>query len=317
MLPAVFYTFFLICLESVYTHFSILGYDISVRKNVERREEMFGYIICNKRDLTQEQKARYQSFYCGLCRKLKSEFGEWERLSLNYDMTFLSIFLSALYEPEPEEKEFRCSLHPFHHRNAVTTKYTDYAADMTILLAYHKCKDDWQDEKKKRSYRYGEKLQSAYDKVKERYPRQCKATEQGLADLNAIEKSRTASPDEAMNCFGRVMAELLVCEEDFWSNSLRAFGYDLGRFIYLMDAVTDYKLDMKKDNYNPLFRMNKKPEEMKDMLEMLIGNATQEFEKLPILQDAELLRNILYDGVWQRFYLKVVGKEKKDGRRSV
>lgn len=278
---------------------------------------MFGYIICNKRNLTKEQLDRYQSIYCGLCRQLKTRFGEWERLSLNYDMTFLVILLSSLYEPEEKGKEFRCVLHPLHKKSSITMKYTEYAADMTILLSYYKCKDDWQDEHKRTANYYGKKLENAYQEVRKRYPRQCMAVENGIAALSEIEKSSDAIPDQAANCFGRIMAELLVCEEDFWSNSLRALGFDLGRFIYLMDATMDYKKDLKKKNYNPLVSMKKQPEEMKDILEILIGNATQEFEKLPLLQDADLMRNILYDGVWQGYYAEIIGKEKKDGTRSV
>ena len=105
-----------------------------------------------------------------------------------------------------------------------------------------------------------------------------------------------------------MLSELFVYEEDFWSNSLRAFGYELGRFIYLMDAAMDYKKDMKTGNYNPLFEMKKKPEEMEPILGLPLGNAMEVFEKLPLVQDEHLLRNILYGGVWQQYYAKIRGK---------
>jgi hypothetical protein len=107
------------------------------------------------------------------------------------------------------------------------------------------------------------------------------------------------------------MAELFVVEEDFWSNSLRSFGYHLGRFIYLMDATMDYEKDKKTGNYNPLRSMGRQPEEMEDLLNMTIGDATQEFEKLPLVQDAHLLRNILYGGVWQKYYARKDRKERR------
>ena len=71
----------------------------------------------------------------------------------------------------------------------------------------------------------------------------------------------------------------------------------------------DYKKDQKKQNYNPLDKMKKKPEEMEQILTMTIGKATEEFEKLPIVKDIHLIRNILYGGVWQQYYLKIAGKE--------
>lgn len=270
---------------------------------------MFGYIVCNKEQLAKEETERYQSMYCGLCKTLEKNFGQISRISLNYDMTFLIIFLSSLYEPPETENDFRCSFHPLHRKKAITNKYTEYAADMTIALSYYKCQDDWQDEHKHLEHCYAGKLSDSYGKVKRRWPRQCKAIENEIETLNKIEKLRTALPDDAVNCFGRLMAEVFVSEEDFWSNSLRSFGYNLGRFIYLMDAVMDYKKDLKTQNYNPLISMGKKPDEMETILLATIGAATAEFEKLPMMQDSHLLRNILYGGVWQQYY---TGKNRKE-----
>ncbi|WP_417091661.1 DUF5685 family protein, partial [Marvinbryantia sp.] len=56
--------------------------------------------------------------------------------------------------------------------------------------------------------------------------------------------------------------------------------------------------------------MQKKPEEMEAVLTMAIGNATHQFEKLPLVQDEHLLKNILYGGVWQQYYARILGKEK-------
>ena len=61
---------------------------------------MFGYIGCVKEKLSEEEQKRYQSIYCGLCRNLKERYGQVERLCLSYDMAFLILLLSSLYEPE-------------------------------------------------------------------------------------------------------------------------------------------------------------------------------------------------------------------------
>ena len=58
---------------------------------------MFGYIECNRSKLSKEEQERYRSVYCGLCRNLKLRYGELERMSLSYDMTFVILFLSSLY----------------------------------------------------------------------------------------------------------------------------------------------------------------------------------------------------------------------------
>lgn len=274
---------------------------------------MFGYVICNKKGLSEEELARYRSMYCGLCRCLGERYGQFQRMSLNYDMTFLALFLSSLYEPQETESEFRCAAHPCRKSRSVENKYTEYAADMTIMLTYYKCMDDWQDEHKRTKYQYAKHLKESFQKVREQYPRQSRSVEDAIRELGEIEKSHLAVPDNAVNCSGKMLSELFVYEEDFWSNSLRKFGYELGRFIYLMDAVMDYKKDIKNRSYNPLVGMGKKPEEMEEILTTAIGNATHQFEKLPLIQDEHLLKNILYGGVWQQYYAKILGKEKSHG----
>ena len=272
---------------------------------------MFGYVICNKEGLTPEEFARYRSFYCALCKTLGDKFGPMERISLSYEMTFLALFLTALHEPEEESSQFTCMLHPLHKKTYIKSPYIDYAADMTIAMAYYKCLDDWEDEHKITSKKYGDILEKSYKKIKQKYPRQCAAIAKGVENLKRIEKTTGSSPDEAVNCSGKMLSEIFVYREDFWSNCLREFGYELGRFIYLMDASMDYKKDLKRGNYNPLLKLGKQPEEMEEILTIAIGRAAHQFEQLPIVQDAHLIRNILYGGVWQRYYAMLKGKEKE------
>ena len=98
---------------------------------------MFGYIECNRSKLSKEEQERYRSVYCGLCRNLKLRYGELERMSLSYDMTFVILFLSSLYEPKEETADFRCGMHPLRPRSGVENRFTEYAADMTVALAYY------------------------------------------------------------------------------------------------------------------------------------------------------------------------------------
>ena len=62
--------------------------------------------ISIKRADGRRQKA-YQAYYCGLCRQLKSNCGTKGQMMLAYDMTFLIVLLTGLYEL-PNEKR---SLH--------------------------------------------------------------------------------------------------------------------------------------------------------------------------------------------------------------
>ena len=115
---------------------------------------VFGFVVSHKASLTPEELHRYQGYYCGLCKALEKEFGQLERLGLNFDMTFLAIFLSALYEPPEEERSCKCVFHPLKAKPVISTEYVDYAAAMTIALTYYKCMDDWNDEQKFFSLKY-------------------------------------------------------------------------------------------------------------------------------------------------------------------
>lgn len=260
--------------------------------------------------MSEKELKRYQQIYCGICHSLRNRYGHLARLSLNFDMTFLALFLTALYEPEEMRRQYRCPVHPFKDRTFLHNKYIDYAADMTIALAYFKCLDDWTDEKKHTRLVYGKLLEEKYREVEKRYKRQCVNIKESLKLLGKVEKHSPNQTDQAVNLSGKMLSEIFVYDDnDFWSDSLRRFGFSLGKFIYLMDAAMDYKKDKRKHNYNPIFYMEKKPEAMEEILTSCIGVAADEFEKLPIVKDEHLIRNVLYGGVWQKYYAKFRGKE--------
>ncbi|MBQ8401283.1 MAG: hypothetical protein IJX14_05060, partial [Clostridia bacterium] len=100
---------------------------------------MFGFIQANIADLTEDEKARYHAAYCGLCRSLGERHGVSSRLSLTYDLTFLTLLLTSLYEPEETLGESRCIVHPTKPHGYMINRYTEYAADMTVALSYFKC----------------------------------------------------------------------------------------------------------------------------------------------------------------------------------
>lgn len=275
---------------------------------------MFGTIVCSKKGLTEEEICRYRSAYCGLCLAIKNRFGQVERLALNYDMTFLAFLLNGLYEEYNETREFRCIAHPFKKQSVFENKYIDYAADMTILLAYYKAEDDWNDEKKPSGLIASGLLVKDFKRLEKAYPRQAAAVKESIQKLRETEKSGSALPDEAVYWSGKMLSEIFAYADDFWGEALRIFGYELGRFIYLMDAALDYEKDGRSGSYNPLYKMGKKPDEIEELLTQILGKAAIQFEKLPIVQDADIIRNILYSGVWQEYYKKVKGEEEKIGK---
>ena len=265
---------------------------------------MFGYILADPQHMTDEEYLRYRGAYCGLCRTLGSRHGQLSRLSLTFDMTFLQLFLGALYEPEEQETEFRCALHPRHKRVATATKFTAYAADMNVLLAYLNALDDWQDDRRLSALLASKVFQKAHRRASETYPRQARVVETALSRLSEVERANSAGLDAGANCFGDLLGELFVYDaRDYWADRLRQFGRELGKFIYYYDACVDYDADRKAGKYNPLVRNGQELDvvQARDTLTLLISACTKNFEGLPILQDNGIIRNILYSGVWLRF----------------
>ena len=277
---------------------------------------MFGFVVANTEALDEEQRARYKGAYCGLCRTLQQRHGDLSRLTLNYDMTFLVLLLSSMYEPEEESGAGRCMAHPMHRRSWWRNRFTDYAADMNVALAWHNCMDDWTDERKVLSLAEAKLLRFHYETVYRTRRRQCDAVEACMETLRAVETSDSAVPDAAANAFGRLMGELFAAEEDsIWNPRFRAFGEALGRFVYWMDACVDLEADRKKGNYNPFLVMYPTgavdEEEKLDLLKMLIAECAAEFERLPLVRDVEILRSVLYSGVWTQYLLKLKKEEKE------
>jgi hypothetical protein len=113
--------------------------------------------------------------------------------------------------------------------------------------------------------------------------------------------------------FGKVISNILIYKDDEWSEILSRLGFYLGKFVYLMDAYEDVEDDIRKGMYNPLKKLYDSPdfdEECRTILTMMMSECCKEFEKLPILENVEILRNILYSGVWRR-YEEVKGKRSK------
>lgn len=265
---------------------------------------MFGFVTADLAQLSDDQRRRYKAFYCGLCRSLKQRHGSFARFTLTYDMTFLVMFLTSLYEPYLMQGEAPCPAHPLSPRQFFQSSISDYAADMNVALAYLNCLDDWHDEINAAALASAQALKGSYEKVCKTYPRQCGVIKECMARLKNIEDERISSPDAAAAAFGDLMAELFVMREDIWSNDLRRFGHSLGQFVYVMDACIDLKGDKRAYKYNPFVYLYGRLDErqrFRDILELLLADCVESFERLPMVQDADIIKNILCSGVWMKF----------------
>lgn len=264
---------------------------------------MFGFVMANAGELTKESRKRYSSIYCGICRRIRQDASQTARLGLSYDMAFLALLLSSLYEPEEQTGGRACLLHPIKPRSWTDNEYVRYAAAMNIALAYYKALDDYADDRHTGAKFLSNMLEKHMPGIRQEYPRQCQAMETCIHAIRQLEAAGCENPDEPAGCFGNLMAELFVYHEDLWSQDLRDMGMALGRFIYLADAAVDYRKDKKKGAYNPFIAMGKEPDlnTWDKYLTLAMARCTKAFEHLPLVQDKDILDNILYSGVWIQY----------------
>ena len=272
---------------------------------------MFGTMTVCSAGLTEEQLARYRAVYCGLCRTLGERSGQASRLTLNYDMTFLCLLLTSLYEPEEACSEGKCIAHPGQQRGYVKSEIINYCADMNIALSYLNLLDNWQDDSSVLSAAAAAALKREYKKIRLRYPGQCENMEKRIKELSELEKSGAADADSASACFGSLLAPIFAVYDDYWHDALYALGYSLGRFIYLMDACLDLERDTAKNSYNPFRRYYglDNAELFSDILKMHLADAVSAFDYLPLVKDADIMKNILCMGVWTGFDKKYFGNK--------
>lgn len=276
---------------------------------------MFGYIIVNKPEMKFKEFDIYQSYYCGLCRVLKEQYGKSGQMTLSYDMTFVILLLTSLYEPEITEGRCKCIAHPFEKHPTRINEFTRYAADMNLLLTYYKCLDDWEDEHKAAKGTMAFALRKKFRKVTESYPKKAELIKNRMKDIRRCEQDGSKDLDEVSGYFGDIMGEVLAYRADEWEDSLRRMGFFLGKFIYLMDAYEDIEKDKKTGNYNLFladFGKDDFDKKAATILNMMMAECSRAFERLPIVENTEILRNILYSGVWCRYELVKKKREREN-----
>lgn len=275
---------------------------------------MFGYVVVSEQDLKIREFNLYRSYYCGMCMDLKENYGQTVRLTLSYDTVFLALLLTSLYEPEDLVRDIRCAVHPVEKHRTRQNDYTRYAADINIILSYYSCLDDWNDEKDPKKKMFAALLKSKSERACALYPEKAAVIRGKLSELSELEKravSREESDltpaallDRTGSIFGDLLAEVFDCRKDTWSPALRRVGFNLGKFIYILDAYDDLEKDEKNGSFNPLLSMKDKPhldDYVRGVLTMTLSDCTGAFETLPVVENIDILRNILYCGIWCKF----------------
>lgn len=260
---------------------------------------MFGYVTINKMELKFKEYYNYKAYYCGLCKSLKENYSNISRMTLNYDMTFLILVLSSLYEPNNRIYKENCIAHPYNKQLHIHNEITDYAAAINIILSYYNLLDNWDDEKDIKSFALMKILEKNFNKASIKYPLKSKKIGELISNIRRLEKENSEKTDAVSNEFGHIMEEIFTYKNDHWEDNLKKVGFFLGKYIYFLDAYEDMAKDEKNKSYNPfnMLDIDEKDVYIKELLMLNLSYLSDSLEKLPLVQDKAIIDNIMYSGI--------------------
>jgi len=276
---------------------------------------MFGYIKTYKPELKISEFELYRGVYCSLCQTLGRRYGFAARMTLSYDFTFLALFIMALQDKNVTFRKGRCPFNPTKKRlmcHADDNDALNYAADVAMLLVYHKLSDTVSDERffKSLKARIARGLvRRDFRKACKRLPDEAKAAEEYMKGQAAVEKSKLASIDAAAEPTAKFLSKIASQNTPTVDRELtERFGYCLGRFIYLADAADDMEDDRKSGNYNPyLMYADKEFQADCDVTQLrmyaaqtlhaCVAVCAECYEQLSVKRFDGILRNVLYYGM--------------------
>ena len=218
---------------------------------------MFGYVLPDKPELKMREYELFRAYYCGVCKEMGKRSGQLSRMTLNYDITFLALLLSAVSGDYFELKRERCIAHPVKKRLvAKNSKIIKYASDINVILAYYNIEDNWKDDKSILSGSAMIALKRSFKRLRKKHSEKCQIIEEKLSELHQLEREKCNSIDRAAEPFAKLMEAIMeylpACRNEADKKILSWIGYNLGKWIYTIDAYDDLEKDIKKGNYNPL-----------------------------------------------------------------
>ena len=147
---------------------------------------MFGYITPSRKNLTKEEISKYKSYYCGICHEIGRQYGKKSTFCLSYDMVFLALLLSDLYNEEETRGKEKCAVHPIKEHDYTITKAITYSADVNVILSYYSLLDHVHDDGKEENRL--SRIAGYMPSLKEKYPDKIKKLEKQLSILTEREQ---------------------------------------------------------------------------------------------------------------------------------
>lgn len=276
---------------------------------------MFGYIKPFKPQMRICEYETYKAVYCGLCKQLGRQYGPFSRLTLSYDFVFLALLGMSLNEEGPQTfSPARCLLNPFRSiPHCGDCAHTRFAGGVAVMMLYYKALDNYNDGsvfEKLITMLYLPFLGCAYRKAADRYPEVARIIYETISKQSQLENESCDSVDRAAEPTAQALSGILelLSQDAAAQRVLRRFGYLLGRYVYLADALDDLEEDCKKGSYNPFLLRERiaAPDagqlarirgDAKGSLFLTIGEAIKIYDLLELYHYKPILDNIVQLGL--------------------
>ena len=284
---------------------------------------MFGYIRIYKPQLRICEYETYRAVYCTLCRYLGKQMGFPARMLLNYDYTFMTMLMIAISGEKPCFKQGRCVVNPLKKCGNCSTNANafQYTAALTGIMFYYKLKDNIADSsagrkmlwrtlqpyashiRKKAAKLYPEEDAMVSEYINRQFAAESKALEGGEIIIDELCQPTA----DVLSAFAERLSEK-TSERII----LKHFGYFMGRWIYMIDALDDLSDDIMDGSFNPLaLKFGLTAEDVanrtdlfekarifgNDSLNMSVAEAVKYYELLDLGEFKPIADNVMYLGV--------------------
>ena len=283
---------------------------------------MYGYVVPFKDTLRASDFVLYRSFYCGLCCQTGALYGNLPRFSTNYDFAFLSALLHDYSAADVVIEEHGCILNPKKKAILQPNKLLERLSAANILLSYQKANDGVIDGDGVKYRVVRRALKGAFRAAKKAYPEIWEAVDKAYADQRKVEQSGVASIDRAADPFAalvRALPELILGVQT--DDNLKGLCYNIGKFVYLADALDDIGDDYRHKRYNPFLAayggftdrqsfIAAHKADLEFCFNTVCMRAAQCFNGMRFTQSYGLIRNIVFDGMPKKA-AELLGSTKK------
>jgi len=224
---------------------------------------VFGYVTIDKGELLYKDYETYKAIYCSLCKQLGKDYSFLSRFILSYDCTFYALVALSVTDECSGFRSGRCTFNPLKKCNYLK-KYDESlskAAALSVITAYFKLRDNIEDGnffKKIGCYMLMPFFSSWRKKAAKRYEEIDDAVALMSKSQQEAEKCSDTYSDRAADPTATMLStviKLIAPDDDSKRTAFSNFGYFLGKWIYLSDALDDYEDDIKHRNFNPYINL--------------------------------------------------------------